>query len=318
MLRMKRCSIRVVASSVASSVIAAVIAFVTLLHAGGCGSTSRHEAASHESARPWPVTFSRVERTTHAGEPIRGMIARIDLRDPRVRLVGTSKPESVPAGAEVRLESVDAWAARMGTEVAINANYFGVVAGAHGYVAGNPADVLGLCVSDGVVVSPPREWKGQGDPAMVFTPERRGSVVRLAGPVPASIRTAISGVGGSPSDPDRGTPLIEAGKSLASTARIEPDVRHPRSAAGLSADGFTLVLVAIDGRQPTWSVGMTMEELATLLLEQGVADAINLDGGGSTTFLWREEGRGSLETNHPSEKSGFRPVANAFGVRVVQ
>lgn len=295
-----------------------LIAVGCLFGAAGCSTTTATPDGGAKAARVWPVTFTRIERANPKGEPIRGMIARIDLRDPRVELVVTGKAESVPAGAEVRLESVDRWASRMGVEVAVNANYFGVVGGKHGYVEGNPADVLGLCVSDGVVVSPPREWKGQGDPAMIFTQDRRGSVVRLKGPVDPSIRAAISGVGGSPTDPDRGTPLLVAGKSLASTARIEPEVRHPRTAAGLSADGRTLVLVAIDGRQPRWSVGMTMEELASLLIEQGVTDAINLDGGGSTSFLWREGGVGPLQANHPSEPSGFRPVANALGVRVVQ
>lgn len=60
--------------------------------------------------------------------------------------------------------------------------------------------------------------------------------------------------------------------------------RHPRTAAGWTADG-TLLLVTVDGRQPGHSVGMTLPELAAFLVEIGAVEALNLDGGGSTTFV---------------------------------
>lgn len=58
--------------------------------------------------------------------------------------------------------------------------------------------------------------------------------------------------------------------------------RHPRTFVGRSATG-TVVLVAIDGRR-TASVGTTLKETADVALALGVRDAINLDGGGSTTM----------------------------------
>lgn len=82
--------------------------------------------------------------------------------------------------------------------------------------------------------------------------------------------------------------------------------RHPRTAAGTRRDG-TVVLVTVDGRQPKTSVGMTVEELAGLMLELGCADAINLDGGGSTTMVVR--GR---VVNAPSDAAGERPVGDAL------
>ncbi|MEM9196037.1 MAG: phosphodiester glycosidase family protein [Myxococcota bacterium] len=59
--------------------------------------------------------------------------------------------------------------------------------------------------------------------------------------------------------------------------------RHPRTAAGTSRDGRTVVLVVVDGRQPH-SRGMTLYELAEFLIELGAHSAINLDGGGSTAM----------------------------------
>lgn len=60
--------------------------------------------------------------------------------------------------------------------------------------------------------------------------------------------------------------------------------RAPRTAIGVTAEG-ALLLVVVDGRQPGISVGMTLEELAALMIELGAVEAMNLDGGGSTTMV---------------------------------
>jgi hypothetical protein len=59
-------------------------------------------------------------------------------------------------------------------------------------------------------------------------------------------------------------------------------VRHPRTLVGTTADGQVL-FVTIDGRQTT-SVGTTLRETAAVALSLGMTDAVNLDGGGSTTM----------------------------------
>lgn len=61
------------------------------------------------------------------------------------------------------------------------------------------------------------------------------------------------------------------------------DGRHPRAALGLGPGG--LVAVACDGRRSGVDVGLTMAELAAVMVELGATDAINLDGGGSTTLV---------------------------------
>jgi hypothetical protein len=62
--------------------------------------------------------------------------------------------------------------------------------------------------------------------------------------------------------------------------------RHPRSATGLSADGKTLYLLAIDGRR-LGSIGATEAETALLLKQLGAWDGLNFDGGGSTALALR-------------------------------
>jgi len=83
--------------------------------------------------------------------------------------------------------------------------------------------------------------------------------------------------------------------------------RAPRTAIGITADQ-KLLLVTVNGRQPNISVGMTLEELGNLLIELGALEAMNLDGGGSTTMIVR-----NLVLNLPSDGKE-RAVANAIVV----
>jgi hypothetical protein len=83
--------------------------------------------------------------------------------------------------------------------------------------------------------------------------------------------------------------------------------RQPRTAVGVTADGQMLVVV-VDGRQPGYSVGMTLVELTDLMQSLGAQNAINLDGGGSSA-MWVN----GLRVNRPSD--GFeRGVGSALVV----
>lgn len=90
---------------------------------------------------------------------------------------------------------------------------------------------------------------------------------------------------------------------------VEPsEVRHPRTAVGLSKEANRFVWLVVDGRQQGFSEGVSEEELAKLLIECGCSDGINLDGGGSSSMWIRDEKDELSEANSPSEKSGVRPV----------
>ncbi len=90
----------------------------------------------------------------------------------------------------------------------------------------------------------------------------------------------------------------------------DPNARHPRTAIG--TDGRHIVALAVDGRAPGHSDGMTVPELGRFMRQLGCTDAINLDGGGSTT-AWAA-GRA---LNRPSDGSE-RPVGNALVLVVTQ
>lgn len=77
--------------------------------------------------------------------------------------------------------------------------------------------------------------------------------------------------------------------------------RHPRSLVGWTADS-ELLFVTIDGRRAGWSRGVTLAEATDLLVDLGVTNAMNLDGGGSTTFV-APCGNGLCARNRPSDGS---------------
>ena len=81
--------------------------------------------------------------------------------------------------------------------------------------------------------------------------------------------------------------------------------RHPRTVVARRSDG-TVMLVAVDGRRQD-SVGMSLEELTDFMKALGASDALNLDGGGSTTLV--VDGR---VVNRPSDKEGERAVSNVL------
>lgn len=85
--------------------------------------------------------------------------------------------------------------------------------------------------------------------------------------------------------------------------------RHPRTMIGTAQDG-TIWLVTVDGRQPQLSVGMTLLELRALAHRLGLVNALNLDGGGSTT-MWVQ----GQVVNSPSDATGPRKVSDALLVR---
>lgn len=92
---------------------------------------------------------------------------------------------------------------------------------------------------------------------------------------------------------------------------------HPRSAVGYSQNGKFLFIVVVDGRQPFYSQGMTLAELADLMIELGAHDAMNLDGGGSSTLVIRGGDGKPRVLNSPIDlyiPGRERPVGNHLGI----
>ena len=95
--------------------------------------------------------------------------------------------------------------------------------------------------------------------------------------------------------------LVRDGKIVVGSSGNYYDSRASRTCVGITADN-RVVLMVMDGRQEPVSAGGSAIEIAQVMLDAGCVVAINLDGGGSTTFVAKEEGEDELSVvNRPSD-----------------
>jgi exopolysaccharide biosynthesis protein len=106
--------------------------------------------------------------------------------------------------------------------------------------------------------------------------------------------------------------LLVAGEKVKLENSAFVHKRHPRSCLCITDDN-SILFIAIDGRNEN-ALGLSLEETQRLLLSLDCKNAINLDGGGSTT-LWANDGKMESILNNPSDKEGERPVSNIILIR---
>jgi len=162
--------------------------------------------------------------------------------------------------------------------VGVNADFYNMTTGAPG----------GALVMDGV------EYHG-GTSENFFAILKDGTAM-IGGPSDyAAYQDQIQeAVGGS-------VYLVKDGKAVVTSAADYYNSRHSRTCVGITAEG-KVVMMVLDGRQEPFSAGGSAEELAQIMLDAGCVTAINLDGGGSTTFVAKQEGSNTLTVvNRPSD-----------------
>ena len=269
-------------------------------------------APSSRAAQALPIRVAPVELTVE-DQPVRGWRAMVDLTDARVEMRVTGPVQrraDDPAGLEARTETTPDWRQREGLMLAVNAHFFTRLDDGKGPVPRSaPVDLVGPCISAGRVVSPGRD-DGRPSPVLALTKDRRARIAMLTSRELDGMDAVVSGL--AETGGRSGGLLVEHGTNAGAAALPRPLERHPRTAAGLTADGRTLILVVIDGRQPGWSIGLTLPELADLMIGLGAESAVNLDGGGSSSFVFAPPDEPQV-TNRPSD-GHWRPVGSSLGV----
>jgi len=147
----------------------------------------------------------------------------------------------------------------------------------------------GLCVKDGVVVANPQSDR------YFFGVKKDGEHIidTLAGK-PRLLQELDQVVCGL-------NLLLEDGKVCdVAVGELFGMRTHPRTVVGLTEDARVIILV-IDGRRPWHSNGATLRECAMLLKEHGAVRGVNLDGGGSSTFIIKKEDGTREMLNHPAD-----------------
>lgn len=269
------------------------IAVTAVLLAATIGRTARADGPF--TAPPaWKPLFVGAEITDLAADKprlMKGHAVRIDLTAPGVEFLAT--PGNGDRPGETDGLKTSTFLKRHKLQVAINAAPFGPIRADED----KEQDVVGVHVSGGKLVSP-----GQGKyPGLLLT---KGNKATIAAP-PFDLEGTENAVGGFHI-------VLKGGEVITGDKSI-----HPRTAAGVSADGKTLVLLVIDGRQKDFSDGATTTEVGEWLKALGCAEGINLDGGGTTTLVVAGADGAPKIVNRPihANKSGTERVsASHLGV----
>ncbi|MDJ0703163.1 MAG: phosphodiester glycosidase family protein [Leptolyngbyaceae cyanobacterium MO_188.B28] len=192
-------------------------------------------------------------------------------------------------------------------QVAVNANYFypfrEETLWDYGPKEGEPANLLGLAISEGEVVSLPQ----QGWPALCFFPQR--AEIHASGDCPQGVEQAVAG----------NQVLLQNGQPTASVQallnRPESEKPYPINIAAIDASGARLWLILSDGKQPLYSEGTTLQEMLDLLQTLGATTAVKLDGGGSTTLAIATDTSSRVlnAVIHAKAPGQERPVGNHLG-----
>ena len=115
----------------------------------------------------------------------------------------------------------------------------------------------------------------------------------------------------------RSTLLLKNGEQLDQSGNTMPVAKmEPRTAIGVSQDGKEVYLMVVDGRNFYYSNGADLLDLMNLMSACGASDALNLDGGGSSTFIARDGAEGELKLlNWPTDQGGvMRKVATGLAI----
>jgi len=227
-------------------------------------------------------------------------VLTINVRTKKLRFLVTP-PDDPGSDHPLRARTTSEFLQEFGVQVAVNGDGFSPwwshsLADFYPH-AGDPVAPRGPAASRGKVY-----WKPDEIVPTLYISSRN----LLSFDAPARPYNAISGE----------FPLVAGGQPVEG---LDDTDTHPRTAVGYSKNGRILYLVVVDGRQPLYSEGMTLAELADLMIGLGAQFAMNLDGGGSSTMVVVGSDGQPRVLNSPIDNyipGRERPVANHLGIFV--
>ncbi|MEL6320447.1 MAG: phosphodiester glycosidase family protein [Cyanobacteria bacterium J06626_14] len=257
------------------------------------------------------ITYERRARTSP--RPVMFHIMTIDLQIPGVKPLVTpnastidpTRPQQLPTQARRTHDFLN----EFGLQLAINANYFSKFREHTLWdfypQSGDLVYVSGEAISNGDRYGVPRRYR----PAICFRhPSTQGTYIAqidLDGTCPSNTEQAVSGR----------EVLVKNGVVRPKLSTQRNGKPYARTAVGVSQTGQTVWLVVVDGKQPAYSEGVSIAELAAVFEELGAERAIALDGGGSVTLAADVNAESTvlnapIHTKWPMRE---RPVANHLG-----
>jgi len=232
------------------------------------------------------------ERVTRPYKGVTHIHHKDDAQDYHLLLLKPRAMEVVGTEQDQAWSVVSEFAKNVGAQIAINANFF------------SKTESCGVTAGGGHLWAP----VSAGCPMTMAFFRNGKALIYDAKSVKSAEGVPVEGLVAAVS----GRPGLLAGGKVTPSAEPFAAVRHPRTALGLRKDGTLIILVA-DGRREH-ALGLTAPEMSVIFLREKARDAINLDGGGSTTLFIEAEG--GIQ-NRPSD-GHERVVVNQLGFRVTK
>jgi hypothetical protein len=246
------------------------------------------------------VTYTRDVRQNP--RPLVIHVVKIDLDMRGIRFLVT--PGQPDQDYSLNARTTSGFLTEFDLQLAVNAGFFSPwwSEGIFNYYphSGDPVNARGLASSEGVVYS----QQDPDYPTLYLSANNDAQFYRDSG----EIYNAVTG----------NVVFLSNGEVIPDDHNYNTDL-HPRTAVALNSDGEILFLIVVDGRQPNYSEGVSLSELAQITLEFGGDTALNLDGGGSSTLVIEGESGMPIVLNSPIDHGlpgHERPVANHIGVYV--
>lgn len=232
--------------------------------------------------RPQPTSVTQtlfpgvvyVREVRQTPRPVVIHVVTIDLKTAGLGFLVT--PGKVGEKNPLTARTTSEFAREFHTQLALNGDYFSPWYSNTPWdyypKSGQPVTVHGIAASRGTLYTEgERKWDA---PTLYLSKENGVSLIRPTN----EVYNAISG----------NIFLVREGKRGPEPVP-ERNTLEPRSAIGFDKERSKLILVAVDGRQPSYSEGMNYDELIQVMVDQGAYSAINLDGGGSTALVVEEK-----------------------------
>ncbi|MEA3351385.1 MAG: phosphodiester glycosidase family protein, partial [Chloroflexota bacterium] len=268
---------------------------LVILCAGGYWVSRRIQPSPKQKMLFQGVEYIRDVRSSPRPMVIHIITVDLQVKGTRIQITPGDPDAELPLEARTTSEFLDDF----GVQVAINGDGFTPwhSRGFFDYYphSGDRVDVIGFAASEGVVYS----QETDREPRLYFSPIHRA---RFNYPIGGE-HNVISG----------NLMLVKNGKAR----RELDDSPDPRTAVALDQSNHRLMLLVIDGRQPGYSEGATLNELAEIIISHGGYTAMNLDGGGSSTMVVESNLGNANILNSPINNripGRERPIGNHLGI----
>jgi Phosphodiester glycosidase len=249
------------------------------------------------------IHYQRVVRTDP--RPMMVHIVTLDLTQPGLKpFITPSNPSVGPEHTQAR--TATHFVKEFGVQLAVNGSFFYKFREETPWDfyphAGDRVSAIGTTISN----TKPYSALKEKYPTICFSAQHRAEI-RDNGACPAGTVQAIAG---------NETFLAHGQIALKQSQWSRDwDKPYPRTAIGVDRSGSKVWLIVIDGKQPLYSEGATMQELGEISAKLGIDAALNLDGGGSVTLVIATP-NGPRILNSPIQAkipTWERPIANHLG-----